>query len=170
MSELQAKFDGLIAEQRKLKKQFQADAQEMFRGITKEFFDKNPSITAFKWAQYTPYFNDGDPCEFRVNAPTFTNAPLDELDEVSSYGEYEGETEGVWATDTVRWVLESDSEYNKDSKHLLQASNVDVDSCEKMSGMIQCDEMEEVMLDMFGDHVEIVATRNGFDVEEYDHD
>jgi hypothetical protein len=36
--------------------------------------------------------------------------------------------------------------------------------------MIGSSEMEDIMLEMFGDHVKVVATRNGFDVEDYDHD
>lgn len=31
----------------------------------------DPLITEFGWTQYTPYFNDGDVCEFSVNEPWF---------------------------------------------------------------------------------------------------
>jgi hypothetical protein len=31
-----------------------------------EIFAKFPDITGVRWRQYTPYFNDGDPCEFSV--------------------------------------------------------------------------------------------------------
>ena len=99
MIELQNKFNHLILVQRELAKKFQETAQGLFKETTKEFFEKNPGIKAIVWAQFTPYFNDGDTCEFGVNDPTFTNAEGEDLYEVSAYGEYEGETENVWACD-----------------------------------------------------------------------
>jgi hypothetical protein len=36
--------------------------------------------------------------------------------------------------------------------------------------MIQSSEFEDVMLAMFDNHSKVIATRDGFDVEEYDHD
>ena len=101
MSNLKTKFEQLLEDQAELQRKFQEQAQGMFKEITKEFFDKNPGITGVVWTQYTPYFNDGDTCEFSVGEPTFTNAPVDELSENVRWGEYEGETEGVWACDNV---------------------------------------------------------------------
>lgn len=82
MSKLQERFDQLLNEQRELQKKFQESAQTLFKETTKEFFDKNPGITGVVWTQYTPYFNDGDTCEFSVHEATFTNAPVDELENV----------------------------------------------------------------------------------------
>lgn len=31
-------------------------------------FEKHPKVEGFSWRQYTPYFNDGDPCRFGVHA------------------------------------------------------------------------------------------------------
>jgi hypothetical protein len=30
-------------------------------------FEAHPLLLGFSWYQYTPYFNDGDPCTFRAN-------------------------------------------------------------------------------------------------------
>lgn len=168
MSKLQEKFDQLIAEQEALKAKFQTTAQELFKETTKEFFDKNPAITAVVWTQYTPYFNDGDTCEFSVNEPTFTNAPDPEN---VRWGEYEGDEEGVFALESPRWVLENDRDYYKETQEAVaKAGGVDVDSCEAFSRMIQSSAMEDVMYAMFDDHVKVVATREGFEVDEYSHD
>lgn len=32
-----------------------------------EIFKKFPDLKTFAWTQYTPYFNDGEPCYFSVN-------------------------------------------------------------------------------------------------------
>lgn len=167
---IQTRFEQLLTDQAELKRKFQTQAQEMFKEITKEFFDKNPGITGVVWTQYTPYFNDGDTCEFRVNDATFTNAPIDELDEVR-WGEYNGELENVWACENLAHVLTCGREYYEDTKNkILAAGGVDADSCKLFDKAICSGEMEDVMQAMFGDHVKVIATRDGFDVNDYDHD
>ena len=165
---LQTEFDKLIADQAELKRQFQDRAQSLFKGITKEFFDKNPGVTAIVWTQYTPYFNDGDTCEFRVNTPVFTNAPDPEN---IRWEEYDGDHEGVWTSTNVQHTLESDREwYKEDAEKIRAAGGVDAKLCTQMANAIESSEMEDVMLAMFGDHTQVIATRDGFNVDEYDHD
>lgn len=168
MSKLQEQFDKLLEEQKELSKRFQEKAQELFKETTKEFFDKNPAITAVIWAQYTPYFNDGDTCEFGVNEPHFTNAEGEQMNYISRWGVYEGDEEGVWSSES--WALTSDSEWAKKARSKMDMSGIDLASISKFSGMIQSSEMEDVMEAMFGDHVRVVATRDGFDVDDHDHD
>lgn len=168
MSALQEKFDQLLSEQEELRKKFQVTAQELFKETTKEFFDGNPSIKAVVWTQYTPYFNDGDTCEFSVNSPTFTNAPDPEN---VRWGEYDGDEEDVFAVENMAYAMKSDSPYYKeDQEAIRKAGGVDVDSCEAFERMICSSSMEDVMLAMFGNHVQVIATREGFEVNDYDHD
>lgn len=46
---------------------------ELGKGLIKEEFQKLfeewPEIAAIRWRQYTPYWNDGEPCTFRVCSP-----------------------------------------------------------------------------------------------------
>ena len=39
-----------------------------------------------------------------------------------------------------------------------------------ISNMLGDCDMEDVLRDMFGDHTSVIATREGFDVREYEHD
>lgn len=166
MSELQNKFDQLINEQRELQKKFQETAQSLFKETMKEFWEKNPGVSAVVWTQYTPYFNDGETCEFGVNDPCFTNAPDPEN---INWGEYEGEEENVWALES--YVLTSDREYYVEEQKLaLSSGNVDAASCSLLSKMICSGELEDVMEAMFGNHVKVIATRDGFDIEDFNHD
>jgi hypothetical protein len=128
MSKLQSAFEQLISDQADLKRKFQEQAQGLFKEITKEFFEKNPGITGVVWTQYTPYFNDGDTCVFSVGDLTFTNAPSDELSDIR-WGDYEGDTEGVWAADNVGYVLESDREYYQDTKNGCCSLRIVFKSC-----------------------------------------
>ena len=166
---IQSKLETLVSEQRELKRTFQEKATELFKEVTKEFFETNPAITAIKWTQYTPYFADGDPCVFSVNEPTFTNAPVEELENVSAWGEYEGEDESIWAVEA--YALNSTNNYYKEQQEqIAQSGGVDIESCSFISKTICSSEMEDVMCDMFGDHVIVTATRDGFEVDDYDHD
>lgn len=164
MSTIQEEFDKLLQEQQELTKKFQAKAQDLFKETTKEFFDKNPAVTAIMWTQYTPYFNDGDTCEFSVNEPYFTNAKGDQVDDLTRWGEYEGEDEGVWSESS--WGFK----YTKERHPETDFSGVDQAMVNKFSGLIQSSDMEDVMKAMFGDHVRVTASREGFDVEDIDHD
>jgi hypothetical protein len=168
---IQNKLDELIAAQEALAAKFRAEAQQLFKEVTKEFFETNPGIKAVIWTQYTPYFNDGDECVFSVNSPTFTNAEGVDLEDVSSYGEYDGENDQVWASDNLEWALGKGRQYHKETADLIEANGgIDFESVNSFSAMLQSSEMKDVMLAMFDNHVKVVATREGFDVNEYDHD
>ena len=41
--------------------------QYKFKKGTEELFNKHSKLESFYWNQYTPYFNDGGPCYFRVH-------------------------------------------------------------------------------------------------------
>ena len=122
------------------------------------------------WTQYTPYWNDGETCEFSVGAPSFTNAARDDLNDLSCY-EYDGDNDAIWVVDDLRFVLTSGRDYcESDKQKILAGPPVDIKSCGLFSSMIQSPEFEDVMKAMFGDHSIVIATRDGFDVEEYDHE
>lgn len=161
MTTLRKTFDNLLEQQRKLREEFQATAQELFKQTTKQFFDQNPGVTAIHWTQYTPYFNDGDECVFGVGDIYFTNATPEQFEEdIARWGDYEGEDENVWSESA--WGFK----YHKDRYY----KGINIDQAEEFSKLVGSSDMEEVMEAMFGDHVRVVATREGFDVREYDHD
>ena len=155
MSDLQTQFDNLISEHQRIRAEFQKSAQELFKNITKEFFATNPGIKAAIWTQYVPSFNDGDACEFTIGDITFTNATGTDLDDVSTYGEYEGENEEVKVFSS--WSLKNDPVVGVDSIQV-----------KLMETMVNSRDMENVLEEMFGRHVKIIATSDGFDVTEYD--
>lgn len=168
MSKLMNKFEEMQSEMASVRAKFQEQAQELFKEITKEVFEKNPAVTAIIWTQYTPYFNDGDPCVFRVHDPYFTNANEEQMEDISSWGEYEGEDQAVFSEGA--WILTSDSDYAAERRKGMDLQGCDFESLSAFDKMLQSSEMEDVMLSMFGDHVRVVATRDGFDVEDHDHD
>lgn len=51
----------------KLQEEMQAVARPVIKEAATEIFDVCPEIHSFHWHQYTPYFNDGEPCTFSVH-------------------------------------------------------------------------------------------------------
>ncbi len=51
------------------RERFAEELKNQTANIFKVFFDLHPDAQAISWMQYTPFFNDGDPCEFSVGRP-----------------------------------------------------------------------------------------------------
>lgn len=171
---LKQKYESLIEAQQELARKFQEQAQALFKETIAEFWKLNPGVNAVVWHQFTPFWNDGDTCEFSVHSPTFTNATGDQLQYIQ-YGEFdpedEEENETVWATDNIQYVLTGNSAWCiADKQKILSGPAVNVESCTLLSKMLQSSEFENIMKMMFDDHVKVIATREGFDVSEYEHE
>lgn len=65
--ELLASQEELTAAQKAFNKKANDIGEDALKEAFKEVFDKHPSLYSISWRQYTPYFNDGDPCYFRVS-------------------------------------------------------------------------------------------------------
>jgi hypothetical protein len=114
-------------------------------------------ITAVKWAQYTPGFNDGDPCEFTVNDPRVTTNALvaqawldnedPDLEEAYPGKEYDYYDE---------WDYESTHDH---PDGLTQATWPDVP--------VDSGRFEDAVRSKFGNDIEIVVTPNRVVTFEY---
>jgi hypothetical protein len=134
----------------------------------------DPLVTEFGWTQFTPYFNDGDPCVFSTRAPWFRTAaevpaPGDEDEESDDESDDEDRltidhhpTLGTshWNGKTCRYV---DVKLSPDRA-------VTSAKCKELSGAIEGGTFDVVLLDAFGDHAEITVKRTGITVDFYDHD
>ncbi len=59
-------LERLKAKQKEYKALLRADGETAIKALLKGWFSEHPDTYGVKWAQYTPYFNDGDTCEFGV--------------------------------------------------------------------------------------------------------
>ncbi len=66
MSEVKTTFKSLKKQLADLRKEYQKAGKAAFGEESKELFDAHPKMKHFGWRQYTPYFNDGEPCTFRA--------------------------------------------------------------------------------------------------------
>lgn len=159
LTEIQTKIDSMNQEMTIVRKKYQAKMKEMFKEIFSTYFQQCPEVTTFAWRQYTPYFNDGEECVFtcRANRGFATNA----LDYTNCrYGGYDGESD----EETI-WVVDKDyGNFNEEliSKRTLNSTN----KLRGILGKIEDSFYEEI----FGNHCIVYATKDGFEVVDYEHD
>lgn len=79
-------FDELNAQINEAQKEMSNKSKGLIEAVAKQFLDKCPEVTGIHWTQYTPYFNDGDTCEFSVNEYCF-HILGDDDDEIDSFYE-----------------------------------------------------------------------------------
>lgn len=82
---LMENFDELNEQIRLAKEQMREKSEGLVEGMVKIFLDECPEVTGVHWTQYTPYFNDGEACEFNVNEICF-HILEDEDDEIEAGG------------------------------------------------------------------------------------
>jgi hypothetical protein len=74
----------------KMRTQYKEDLQKSFSEIFTEFFNNTPEIKEIFWTQYTPYFNDGEECTFRVNDIYYNINVPEGYEDVYGDDDYEG--------------------------------------------------------------------------------
>ncbi|GIE90270.1 hypothetical protein [Actinoplanes regularis] len=128
------------------------------------------SIKAFGWMQYTPYFNDGDPCVFEVCSPWFLTVDDPDPDDVEDPYEYEVHARrghpsiGAWKY-SGNWP----------NRVPIPGSYVgpDVDRFERVKALADALDscaFEDVLLEAFGDHAKVTIRSSGITVDFYSHD
>lgn len=135
----------------KIKMEMVATASAAINLEFAKIFTTYPELTYVRWTQYTPYFNDGEECTFSVNSFAIGNAP--DMDDVSTYGEYDGDEEGIWSIDYM-----GRDEREKYSKVY------------ELEQFCQTEIGESVFRATFADHSVVTVTREGIDVQEYEHE
>lgn len=172
-------FEEIAEKQLQLQEQIKAQGQDALKEYYQKFFEDNPTIEAVRWAQYTPYFNDGDPCVFSLTEPEirfndgstkdgYDDEEEDDYGDRYSYGDskYWFDSYSLWDNpnplpegwDKMSWKEKMDLRIYRPEHDTLKKLNRDMDANEKVFEMI------------FGDHVQVTATREGFQVDEYYHD
>jgi hypothetical protein len=177
---LHAEMQDLNAKIKELQDQAAKTSQEVFKSSLAKFFAAVPEVTEIFWRQYTPYFNDGDACEFSVGDVNFYVGDR-ENDEDDGYDAYNPFTKpSVYVYDHAaeyKAVGKKDDYYQpKIDAYNAFIAKYDPERVEQIQRAIGDvrnmfrEINDDYFLMMFGDHVEITATKDGFQVDEFDHD
>jgi len=170
-----------------LRKTLMEQAQGGIKGAFEGFLKAYPQVKTITWAQYTPYFNDGEACEFNVNDPVFS--PLSPELEASSPYDFEGDDAAFytgprweyevvpnpnydptrhWSNKTIFQRVEGSEKYDPRTTPEMR------EHINKLHALLCSYEMEDAMRHAFGNHVWVKAyLKDGkvqFDVNDYDHD
>lgn len=114
------------------------DGRALLKGAFAKIFEEHPKVAAFKWHQYTPGFNDGDPCRFTAGTVEIS------MDSEEFLSDWE-----------IRQKL------GGEDKEEAQSALEKVDDVRGALG-------DEGLEALFGDPAEVTITRDGIQVEETD--
>ena len=145
--------------------------KEIFKKAVPELFVEYPNLKRISWTQYTPYFNDGDTCEFGSShtspAIYFTTPSPDVEGDKDDFDGYEEE-----------WSDYSYYDYDKNYKNyknkklkpgLSDETIAQIKTAEAVIAFLGNFDNDD-MLDLFGDHQKVILTAKGIEVEGYNHD
>ena len=121
-------------------------------------------VIEFGWGQYTPYFNDGEPCTFSTSGTWVRTSADVEVERTSDldvgYHPTLGERPATFNRETRSYdygAYEGPDEARYERARALAKA-------------IDGGEFLDVLLEAFGDHAEVTIRRDGIQVEFYDHD
>jgi hypothetical protein len=152
--------------------EMKATAQEVVKEGTKAIFAEYGDILEkFGWTQYTPYFNDGEPCNFSMHELVLIEKKAD-----ATEGETDDDDDEYYDEDG--WPYESVGAFSNYSENSKVSSRYALDkldaryvackeACKQVYGAL---EYGDLARDIFGDHVLVVFTSEGVDVEEHYHE
>lgn len=128
------------------KKLFTDEVSQQFEKEIHKLASEITGLKEIQWNQYTPYFNDGEACEFRVNEAYFKFEDSEEFQD-------------IWS-------------FNYDRKNKGLAEFEQTKQLEAISELIQNDDLESVLKDMYGDHIEVTMdlTTKETTTSDYSHD
>jgi len=119
------------------------------KGMNK-IFEMYPEVKSVSWTQYTPYFNDGEPCEFWCNSGDF---------DVNGYSEYDDEGE-EGTIDVLNYNWEDGRKYTYHKGEEIK------NAIGGFLGQLDDDDYKT----MFGDHARVIVRQDEIVIEEYEHD
>lgn len=170
-------------------------SKEQFQSAIEKVI-KHPEITGIGWTQYTPYFNDGEPCVFRVGDPYFSFAGDHETeDSYFDYGWMEEDYEktgrvwcGQYCNSSIldKVVGKDDKDWgewgvNRRDRTWTWAADSGPDNApdpqlfidvHEFVGLLRSGHFEHAAEDLFGDHATVIidVAANKIVVFEYEHD
>lgn len=139
-----ATFKDAKARIEQARKEAKSLVQTVFTDASTELFNAHPELDSFGWRQYTPYFNDGDTCEFSAR----TDEPA---------------INGIDGGDIAEGWTYKDEVYPARNPELIPLQK----AVEDFLGLFDDDDF----LDLAGDHVEVTVSREGgLTTDDYSHD
>jgi hypothetical protein len=229
LNTLKAEHSTLQEQINELNRKMKEKSKELMKEAFRDFFEKYEEVVeCVFWTQYTPYFNDGEACEFSVHdlfirlkndddACDYEGSTISDADDIASLKDKIADIE-AWEKDPIAAARRHQSDYMKrynrnpfdtsrayrsigsygnyqtkteeelmrewkphygtkaDYQAQLETAErivknypdlkKDFDDLKSMINGLD----ENLMEAMFGDHVKVIVSAEGIEVEEYNHD
>lgn len=150
------KLENLKEKVQELNALLKKDLMEALKESVMDIFNDYTDLESFCWTQYTPYFNDGEPCEFCIN------------DYVHSFS-YKGISFGDYSSQSLYLDWRSKEVNPKIIEVGLTIERYQ--DLEKRIGTFlnSLNSFEKTIQSSLGEGL-VTATREGFEIEDYDHE
>jgi len=164
VKETEDDFLAIKEEMKRLRDEARSKVKNFFIKGMDVIFDTYSEVKSVSWTQYTPYFNDGEPCEFWCNSDDFG---------INGYSDYDDGEEGlvnIWEDGEI-----SNYEWNRDENNRITTKRYknpgarSVKIYEAIGGFLAQLDKDDFKT-MFGDHATVIVRKGEITVEEYDHD
>jgi hypothetical protein len=151
------------------------DVAELIKPLLADDF-----IHSFGWQQFTPYFNDGEPCIFRARGfwvRTVKDVDIEQADatcrrcgsECSTCEEIDPDDDDLFIIDDYtkhptlgsRPWTNGRSYQGTEEERFIRALIV--------SEALETSQYQRALVDLFGDHAEVTVTREGIKITDYSH-
>jgi len=140
-----------------IKKDMEQKINNNLVDVFKEFFEKHPEVKFVTWTQFTPYFNDGEPCVFSMYGPEFC---LDDRINIQDFIDSDQDFDVYLDNLTDELSVEGQEfEYYYPSSYKLEN---DLDAFGQFLGS-----MEGIFYNVFGDNQRVVITPEKIEIMEY---
>ncbi|MFC4114140.1 hypothetical protein [Nonomuraea zeae] len=145
--------------------------EDSFAELLRPLID-SPRVEAVRWEQYTPYFNDGDVCEFSVGSPEIkvNDRPAIEDDEWDDDGYVSAWSVHMEGGQPRRWVSDSGWGGHYEPHGPTVAQHEDYDAFSALDYAMNRGHFEELLYKKFGDHAQVTVYPDRITVETYDHE
>lgn len=187
LDELLSGYNALEAELLERKRHLSETLRPKFQEAFTQFFERHPKLEAIKFTAYTPYFNDGEECVYSVNEAELSAFGMDDIESYSAGNIADAadfiatgkvpdsvqESYSRWASSRyptaeayLRATVGRYIDLGPDSLSVLGAIAAEYPAIQGIINSVP----DDVIKGVFGDHKEITITRDGVEVEDYDHD
>ena len=146
------KFEQIEAAREKYRTMVSKMGKEAVTEALEGLFEKYPDLIGVRWTQYTPYFNDGDACEFSIYSAAVKVKDVDEG------GDWDNGFFGPWELGYY------------DATKSIEGSESLQEVLREFESRLSSGAHYVILNEKFGDPAEVTATQDGFSVEYYEHD
>jgi hypothetical protein len=181
IKQIKSKLNDIQKQIDKLEKQAEKESSKLISKGFKEIFKKHPELESFSWTQYTPYFNDGDECVFSAHTDYISINGSEEAESVYEAKQFldvlhnpKKEIAGL-----KKRIEECKKEkygysYLEDQIKRIESGSIEetrnrLSILEDISQILSSID-EDCYKSIFGDHVRVTVTKDGWSTETYEHE